>query len=236
MNKEAITGLLFLIMVIGVIFFTTQKFSPASSTNNPLSVLSQTPTGFGVAGQDQSLQAQQEAYNKQMAQQAAEEKAAREQAAKANAVPNPNDDISLKASQAATIKTSKGDIQLILYTDKAPNTVKNFVSKAQSGFYKNLTFHRVEDWVVQGGDPNGDGSGGGNMPVEFNDQPFVVGSLGVASRGDGQMQNDSQFFITKKDASWLDGKYTNFGEVTDGMDVVNKIAIGDKILGITLDN
>jgi peptidyl-prolyl cis-trans isomerase B (cyclophilin B) len=234
MNKEAITGLLFLIMVIGVIFFTTQKFLPSSS-NNPLSVLSQTPTGFGVAQQDQSLKAQQEAYNKQVAAQAAAEKAAREQAAKELAVPNPTADIPLKASQAATLQTSKGDIKLVLYTDKAPNTVKNFVSKAKSGYYKNLTFHRVEDWVVQGGDPKGDGSGGGSMPVEFNEQPFVIGSLGVASRGDGQVQNDSQFFITKKDASWLNGKYTNFGVVVKGMDVVNKMAIGDKIFGITLD-
>ena len=234
MHKEAITGLLFLIMVIGVIFFTTQKFLPTTS-NNPLSVLSQTPTGFGAPAQDQSLQAQQEAYNKQMAEQQAQQKAAQEQAAKELAVPNPTDDSPMKASQTATMQTSRGSIKLLFYTDKAPNTIKHFIAKAKSGYYKNLTFHRVEDWVVQGGDPKGDGSGGGNMPVEFNDKPFVIGSLGVASRGDGKVQNDSQFFITKKDASWLNGQYTNFGEVVEGMNVVNKMAIGDKILGITID-
>ena len=154
MQKEAITGLLFLVMVIGVIFFTTQKFLPASS-NNPLSVLSQTPTGFGVK-QDQSLATQQAEYNKQMAEREAQEKAAREEAAKANAVPNPPDNTPVAASQAATLKTSKGEIKLILYGEKAPNTVKNFITKAKGGFYKGLTFHRVEDWVVQGGDPNGD--------------------------------------------------------------------------------
>ena len=74
------------------------------------------------------------------------------------------------------------------------------------------------------------------MPVEFNNKSFVTGSLGMASTGNGQTQNDSQFFITKSDASWLNGKYTNFGIVTEGMDVVNAIAIGDKILGIVLDN
>ena len=88
---------------------------------------------------------------------------------------------------------------------------------------------------MQGGDPEGDGTGGGNIPVEFNNKPFVVGSLGVASRGDGKVQNDAQFFITKTDASWLNGQYTNFGQVIDGMDVVEKIAIGDKILRITVE-
>lgn len=138
------------------------------------------------------------------------------------------------ASATAIIKTSKGDITMDLYGDVAPYTVANFIKKAKDGFYNNLTFHRVEDWVVQGGDPKGDGTGGGSMPVEFNDKPFVPGSVGVASTGDGKTQNDSQFFITKSDASYLNGKYTNFGMVTDGMDVVNKIAIGDKILGIDI--
>lgn len=137
-------------------------------------------------------------------------------------------------AKGAVITTSKGDIEVAFYLQDAPKTVENFLSKAQSGFYKNLTFHRVEDWVVQGGDPLGNGTGGGNMPVEFNNKPFVVGSLGVASRGDGKVQNDAQFFITKKDSSHLNGQYTNFGMVTKGMDVVEKIAIGDKILGIQI--
>lgn len=141
----------------------------------------------------------------------------------------------ITATKAAILKTSKGDIELVLYGPDASKTVTNFITKAKSGFYKNLTFHRVEDWVVQGGDPLGNGTGGGNMPVEFNNHPFVVGSLGVASRGDGQVQNDAQFFITKRDAAWLNGQYTNFGIVTKGMDIVEKLAIGDKILGITIE-
>ncbi|QQG41103.1 MAG: peptidylprolyl isomerase [Candidatus Levyibacteriota bacterium] len=138
------------------------------------------------------------------------------------------------ASKSAVIKTTKGDITMSFYTSDSPNTVFNFIKKASSGFYNNLLFHRVEDWVVQGGDPKGDGTGGGNMPVEFNDKPFVEGSVGVASKGDGKVQNDAQFFIAKQDASWLNGKYTNFGIVTKGMDVVKKMEIGDKILGITI--
>lgn len=141
----------------------------------------------------------------------------------------------LTATSTAIIKTSKGDIELTFYSKEAPNTVNNFITKAKSGFYNNLTFHRVEDWVVQGGDPLGNGTGGGSMPVEFNNKPFIIGSLGIASRGDGKVQNDAQFFITKKDSQFLNGQYTNFGIVTKGMDVVNKIEIGDKILGITTE-
>jgi len=135
----------------------------------------------------------------------------------------------------ATIKTSKGDIELTLYSKDAPNTVANFIHKANSGFYNNLTFHRVEDWVIQGGDPLGTGTGGGNLPVEFNSKSFVIGAVGIASKGDNKVQNDAQFFITKKDSQFLNGKYTNFGIVTKGMDVVNEIEIGDKILGITIE-
>jgi len=137
-------------------------------------------------------------------------------------------------AQTATIHTEKGDIVLSLYTSDAPNTVINFVKKAAGGYYNNLTFHRVEDWVIQGGDPKGDGTGGGNMTTELNNKPFVTGSLGVARAGDIRVSNDSQFFITKNDAPSLNGQYTNFGMVTSGMDVVSKIAIGDKILGITV--
>lgn len=137
------------------------------------------------------------------------------------------------APTKATISTSKGDITVQLYATEAAKTVNNFAHKAKSGFYANLVFHRVEDWVVQGGDPLGNGTGGGQMATEINSEPFVVGSLGVARGGDIQISNDSQFFITKTAASWLNNQYTNFGIVTSGMSVVNKMQIGDKILSIT---
>lgn len=140
------------------------------------------------------------------------------------------------ATQAA-IETSKGTILLTLFPDAAPKAVTNFVNKIQSGFYNGLTFHRVENWVIQGGDPKGNGTGGGDMATELNNKPFVIGSLGMAGHPgpDGKtINNDAQFFITKSDSSWLNGQYTNFGIVTSGIDVVNKIAIGDKILRVTL--
>lgn len=157
-----------------------------------------------------------------------------------SASPTPSQALNVTSNEISNkvttvIRTDKGDIELILYLKDAPNTVANFINKAKSGFYNNLIFHRVEDWVIQGGDPDGNGTGGGKMPTELNNKPFVVGSLGVARGGDIRISNDAQFFITKTDASWLNGQYTNFGIVTKGMDVVNKIDVGSKILGITID-
>lgn len=140
----------------------------------------------------------------------------------------------MKASYSATIKTSKGDIQVTLFGKEAPKTVKNFIQKSEAGYYRNLTFHRVEDWVVQGGDPKGNGTGGGLMQTELNTRSFVTGSLGIARGADIRVSNDSQFFFTKTDANWLDQQYTNFGIVTSGMDVVNSMQVGDKILSITV--
>lgn len=135
-------------------------------------------------------------------------------------------------NQYALLSTSKGDITLELFTDQAPNTVDNFLSKAQSGFYQNLTFHRVEDWVIQGGDPLGTGTGGGTMRTELNQIPFEVGSLGVARGNNKAVSNDSQFFICTTDCSWLTGEYTNFGRVISGLGVARSITIGDTITSI----
>lgn len=138
----------------------------------------------------------------------------------------------IAATTSAVIKTSKGNITLSFFIKDAPHTVANFIKKAKSGFYNGLTFHRVEDWVIQGGDPKGDGTGGGQMPTELNNKPFVLGSLGVARGGNIKVSNDAQFFITKTDASWLNGQYTNFGIVKSGIEVVHKIEKGDKIISI----
>lgn len=215
MNRWAIPLLIITILIFGVLLFFTQG-----------NLKQNDPTLPDDAGTFKPISPPAQQQQGQVQQQAAQQQAQTIQ---------PTVDPSLKASYSAVIKTSKGDITVNLRTDAAPRTVQNFLSKANSNYYKNLIFHRVEDWVIQGGDPQGNGTGGGNMPVEFNSLPFVTGSLGVASKGDGQVQNDSQFFITKSDAAWLNGKYTNFGEVTAGMDVVNKIAVGDKILGITVE-
>lgn len=130
------------------------------------------------------------------------------------------------------LDTAKGCIAMKLYTDSSANvanTIANFEQKANMGYFNGLTFHRVEDWVIQGGDPQGTGGGGGKMPSEYNNLPFKPGSLGIARGQDPSQNNDSQFFITKGPSDHLNGIYTNWGEVVQGMDVVNNIAIGDVI-------
>ena len=88
---------------------------------------------------------------------------------------------------------------------------------------------------MQGGDPAGNGTGGGQMATELNNNPFIRGSVGVARGGNIEISNDSQFFITKNDAPHLDSLYTNFGQVSRGLEVVDSLAIGDKIISIRVE-
>jgi peptidylprolyl isomerase len=152
-----------------------------------------------------------------------------------------------KLSYTAVIKTDKGDITLELYPDVAPVTVNNFVFLACKGFYDGVTWHRViPDFVAQTGDPTGTGSGGPGytIPAEFSSRPFETGTLGMA-RSQSPDSGGSQFFICFAPQSALDGKYTVFGKVTAGLDVLGKITPrdpstssnlppGDKILAITV--
>ena len=133
-----------------------------------------------------------------------------------------------------TVETSKGTIVIRLNPQGAPNTIQNLRSKADSGFYNGLTFHRVENWVIQGGDPTGTGAGGGKIPSEYNENPFHRGAVGIARGPDRSKNSDCQWFIVKSDASWLTGDYTNVGEVLQGMDVVEQIRKGDKMITVTI--
>jgi cyclophilin family peptidyl-prolyl cis-trans isomerase len=126
----------------------------------------------------------------------------------------------------AIIQTNQGPIHVELFPDDAPKTVNNFVKLANDGFYDRVIFHRViPDFMIQGGDPTGTGSGGPGYTFEdeFNDNKVERGALAMANAGPNT--NGSQFFIvTTEAAPWLDGKHTVFGRVTDGMDVVDTIS------------
>jgi cyclophilin family peptidyl-prolyl cis-trans isomerase len=126
----------------------------------------------------------------------------------------------------ATLHTNRGAIDLELYSEDAPKTVENFVSLARDGFYDGVIFHRViPDFMIQGGDPTGTGSGGPGYQFadEFNEHRVERGALAMANAGPNT--NGSQFFIVTADACpWLDGKHTVFGRVTSGMDVVDGIS------------
>ncbi len=130
----------------------------------------------------------------------------------------------------ATIKTDVGDIRVELFADKTPKTVNNFVFLARQGFYDNTTFHRViEDFMAQGGDPTGTGSGGPGYTFEDEIVPDLrfdePGLLAMANRGPNT--NGSQFFITFAPTPWLDTQHTIFGKVVEGMDVLPKIVRRD---------
>jgi cyclophilin family peptidyl-prolyl cis-trans isomerase len=125
----------------------------------------------------------------------------------------------------ATMHTNHGAIQLELFDEDAPKTVENFRKLAADGFYDGVIFHRViPDFMVQGGDPTGTGTGGPGYTFEdeFNDRKVERGALAMANAGPDT--NGSQFFIVTTDAApWLDGKHTVFGRVTGGMDAVDSI-------------
>jgi peptidyl-prolyl cis-trans isomerase B (cyclophilin B) len=129
----------------------------------------------------------------------------------------------------AVLHTNQGDISVELFDADAPKTVENFKKLAGDDFYNGVIFHRViKDFMIQGGDPTGTGRGGPGYTFEdeFNDHKIVRGALAMANAGPNT--NGSQFFIVTKDAApWLDGKHTVFGQVTDGMDVVDAIEGGE---------
>jgi len=130
----------------------------------------------------------------------------------------------------ATIVTGKGEIEVALYFDVAPLTVLNFIELARDGFYNGLTFHRVvPNFVVQGGDPRGDGWGGPPyyLRCEYSDEPYQRGTIGMATSG--KDTGGSQFFITLSPQPHLEGRYTAFGQVLSGMEVVDQVIVGDLI-------
>jgi peptidyl-prolyl cis-trans isomerase B (cyclophilin B) len=137
-----------------------------------------------------------------------------------------------------TFDTSKGSIVVDLFPKDAPKTVNNFVFLAKDGFYNGTKFHRViENFMIQGGDPEGTGRGGPGYRFEDEVGPgkpkHKVGSLSMANAGPGT--NGSQFFITHIATDWLNGKHTVFGQVRSGQDVVNKIAQGDTVKSVTVE-
>jgi cyclophilin family peptidyl-prolyl cis-trans isomerase len=156
----------------------------------------------------------------------------------------PKMQIDVNKKYTATMETVKGNLVLELFAKDVPNTVNNFVFLARQGFYDGTTFHRViVDFMVQGGDPTGTGTGdpGYKFADEFTSHKNVVGALSMANSGPNT--NGSQFFITYVATPWLDGHHTVFGQLTQGGDVLKKITPrdpatartpGDKIIKVTI--
>jgi cyclophilin family peptidyl-prolyl cis-trans isomerase len=146
--------------------------------------------------------------------------------------------INTKKTYLAKINTTAGVVDIVMVAANAPVTVNNFVVLASNGYYTGLTFHRVADWVVQGGDPLGDGRGGPgySLPAEPNSQPWAVDSVGMARNPDGTI-NGSQFFILK--TTWPgvgpgSTVFNNFATVLGGTQIVSTIKAGDRILSVSI--
>lgn len=137
----------------------------------------------------------------------------------------------------ATIKTVHGNIVFAFYPKHAPNTTTRIIQLIKQGFYDGLTFHRVvPNFVIQGGDPLGNGTGGSgqNLKAEFNSLQHVKGTVAMA-RAQNPDSADSQFYIALNTLKNLDGKYTIFGKVVEGLEIIEKVRVGDKMLSVTFE-
>lgn len=153
---------------------------------------------------------------------------------------NPNPDLTVDTNglskATVVVQTSQGVIKFKFYSNDAPKTVKRLVELINKGFYNGLIFHRVvEGFVIQGGDPQGNGTGGSGqkLDAEFNSRHHVEGTVAMARAADPNSA-DSQFYISLGTHPHLDNKYTVFGQVIEGMDVAKKIKIGDKMLSVSI--
>ena len=150
---------------------------------------------------------------------------------------NANTGEEMKNNRFAVIETEKGSIKIELFEDKAPLTTKNFIDLAEKGFYDGLTFHRViRGFMIQGGDPEGDGTGGPGYVIKDEFHPGLKhSSEGILSMANaGPDTGGSQFFITEGPQPHLDGKHAVFGKVVDGMEVVKTIEQGDAMKKVTI--
>ncbi|MEN6429475.1 MAG: peptidylprolyl isomerase [Coriobacteriales bacterium] len=150
--------------------------------------------------------------------------------------------VHVAGDEIAEITTGKGVIRMEFFPEVAPNHVASFIELAEQGFYDGTTFHRVEPgFVVQGGDPYsktgggpvGTGGPGYHLAAEFNDRPHKEGTLAMA-RSQNPDSAGSQFYICLAPAPFLDGNYTVFGQVVEGMDVVHAIAVGDVMRSVRI--
>jgi cyclophilin family peptidyl-prolyl cis-trans isomerase len=155
--------------------------------------------------------------------------------------PPTGDELTALAAEAKTararISTGKGDIVFTFYPDVAPQHSAAFIKLARAGFYDGLTFHRVEPgFVIQGGDPSGDGTGGPGyrLDAEFSENPHIQGTVAMA-RSSNPNSAGSQFYICLDDAPFLNRQYTVFGHVIEGQSVVDAVRKGDVMNAVTIE-
>ncbi len=214
-------------VIVGIVSLTTKSTTPSTPTQsaNQYEAVSSFPTESQFTNPGLQIQGSQQSQSNPTPQ------------------AQPTITIVTNATQA-TIKTAKGDIVIELYNQDAPKTVANFATLAKYGYYNNLTFHRVvPGFVIQGGDPNGNGTGGVSIygktfedELNPNTPSYQEGYKEgvVAMANSGPNTNGSQFFIMLADNPDLPKNYTIFGKVTQGMDVVKQIVVGDRMQTILI--
>ena len=151
-----------------------------------------------------------------------------------NNTPDLSADSNGLSKATVVMKTNKGVIKYKFYPNDAPKTVQRMIELIGQGFYDGLTFHRVvPGFVIQGGDPQGNGTGGSGkkLPPEFNKRRHVEGTVAMARAAD-PASADSQFYISLGKHPNLDDQYTIFGQVTEGMDIAKQISVGDKMSSV----
>lgn len=164
-------------------------------------------------------------------------KPAKEETGKSSQAVEIKTDSSGLSLSTISIKTVHGEIIFKLYPQQAPKTSARIVELTKKGFYDGLTFHRVvPNFVIQGGDPKGNGTGGSgqNLQAEFSDLQHIKGTVAMARAADKDSA-DSQFYIALNTLPHLDGQYTVFGQVVDGLEFVEKVKVGDKIISMTFN-
>lgn len=242
-NQKVLGMLLILVLVGAGIYFTASKFkqeisnvsaSPSPSPSNLEFLFNQTPPPAPPLAGPASRQPFDNAQGKQQpSSQPSPTELPLSKNKRLSQFPGLLTPESLR-NKKAVIQTAKGLIQLQIYPE-ATMAASNFMILAANGFYDGLTFHRVEDWVVQGGDPDGDGTGGPGY--QFPDEPvtraYVKGIVAMANAGSNT--NGSQFFILKKDYP-LQPNYTIFGMVISGQDIVEKLSAGDVMQKVVIQH
>ncbi len=223
MNARQLPYLLLALMMTGLIYWAVS--SRSGNPSQPKSPVTETTTPANEARTAESTQEPSDTKN----QQTTEEK-------KVGAI-DLNTDSSGLSHATVVLNTTKGVIKYKFYSKDAPATVARIVELIQQGFYNGLTFHRVvPGFVIQGGDPVGNGTGGSGqkLKAEFNERRHVEGTVAMARAADPNSA-DSQFYISLGRHPHLDRSYTVFGQVTEGMDVSRQIAVGDRMTSVTIE-
>lgn len=231
-TNQKVLGILLIVFIVGAaVYFTVSKFK--QDVSNVVSTPSPTPQALGFLINKTPPPANGQPFDSAQGRQSQPTELPLAKNKKLSQFPGILKPEILQ-NKKAIIQTPKGIIQLQIYPE-ASMAASNFILLSANGFYDGLTFHRVEDWVVQGGDPTGTGTGGSGyqFPDEQVTRAYVKGIVAMANSGPNT--NGSQFFILKKDYP-LQPNYTIFGQVISGQDVVDKLTVGDVMQKVTIQN